>query len=635
MIFADDDQLSENQADWYVSSETNLESEEEEIRETENTSWLTLTPKSRKDKQKMCRQNQFPEQIENHHHRNAYYNSQYPVEHQKTSGCCDLCKGCTVNHLSSDTYNDPLPRDFSNKCKSKAISHSTDSYAKYTGYNKTIPKESVSGNRKGVHANPSDAVDNNIGYPIHHMKVFHHGDFYKGSSNRMSREKIANRVQETIPDYTFIKPKSASQWSRRRFSTNLPSNLNSKSENRGDNHFKAGQASSRNRQQTNLETYISSPRRITPITMQSKKDNNDTFTLDSNNPSVKTRMEIKSKQNMYVDRCTFNQTNHKHGCMISKFIDNDKFTHTNSNLVNKGKKVASSKQNGMKDEFVYSQMPRNLSSDETYTVTQRDSAFEFRKPVGKPSTSYESDIQLVDEVDGIIASSCPNKHLDIDVKDSNTEANVVVESISTSLVPFMKPPILTLQSPSSKEEIRTEPISEDVPPRLDEIRMSPPVKGSQNMVRISSPSKRKRCTNEMVAYASLNEKNTAYEMESYENIDIHGCQIEKDAYSNESEILNRTFNVEDDFQKNPNARCVKTAFEGTAPIILPNLNQNSKEVHKCISSTPDINEETHSNRTPIVIANHTSMMDGNYLGSCFRCLSAISKASVRKVPLFG
>ena len=29
------------------------------------------------------------------------------------------------------------------------------------------------------------------------------------------------------------------------------------------------------------------------------------------------------------------------------------------------------------------------------------------------------------------------------------------------------------------------------------------------------------------------------------------------------------------------------------------------------------------------------MMDGNYLGGCFRCLSAISKAAVRKIPMFG
>ena len=39
--------------------------------------------------------------------------------------------------------------------------------------------------------------------------------------------------------------------------------------------------------------------------------------------------------------------------------------------------------------------------------------------------------------------------------------------------------------------------------------------------------------------------------------------------------------------------------------------------------------------TPIVIANHTTMMDGNYLGGCFRCLSAISKDSIKNTPLFG
>ena len=39
--------------------------------------------------------------------------------------------------------------------------------------------------------------------------------------------------------------------------------------------------------------------------------------------------------------------------------------------------------------------------------------------------------------------------------------------------------------------------------------------------------------------------------------------------------------------------------------------------------------------TPIVISNHTNMMDGNYLGSCFRVLSAIAKKDSEETPLFG
>ena len=39
--------------------------------------------------------------------------------------------------------------------------------------------------------------------------------------------------------------------------------------------------------------------------------------------------------------------------------------------------------------------------------------------------------------------------------------------------------------------------------------------------------------------------------------------------------------------------------------------------------------------TPIVISNHTNMMDGNYLGSCYRVFSALAKKGSQSTPLFG
>jgi hypothetical protein len=38
--------------------------------------------------------------------------------------------------------------------------------------------------------------------------------------------------------------------------------------------------------------------------------------------------------------------------------------------------------------------------------------------------------------------------------------------------------------------------------------------------------------------------------------------------------------------------------------------------------------------TPIVISNHSSLLDSNYIASCFRCLSVIVKAEARSAPLF-
>lgn len=38
--------------------------------------------------------------------------------------------------------------------------------------------------------------------------------------------------------------------------------------------------------------------------------------------------------------------------------------------------------------------------------------------------------------------------------------------------------------------------------------------------------------------------------------------------------------------------------------------------------------------TPVVIANHSSLFDPNYLASCFRCFSVIVKAESKKTPLF-